>query len=825
MLSPTFIQKVQQYYSSPNKDLFLELNEYQQQADAWNSVQYLQDQNPYLKAFAISTIKYKCKFGLSTLAEEHQKQLLEQLIQIRCFDAVALILAHHIDWLEHCPNIPDILSECALIESFPPIQLSKYLAILAPHPLGLDTIGRLLHKSSISLDSLSPFVDQAISLSNFLFLTEISAIYFNSDQLLLKLSQFATQVNYSQLENEDLLDFIYMCVELGESNVSLLCKNPQKYSQFWQLLIQISGLPVLHTLLFWSYISEKQHTRNDFFLSIYGDLLNTIFPSICYPDTTDNQQLEDFRQHRRDLSELLSFCFRELQDSFFSIIHQFQGNPIYAEAQYYCIRSVGYDLLSTQPYPHLNVILQDQQFHDNPRVVYAKCLSTQSITPYFKNDSEWLSTALKWIEDCALIMGKDPKMMNAVLRSLSFLLSDAGNLSTQTNTPASTANSDISNKVSMDMMIQSFQLSWDIKHKEGLSNFCRCSQYLMHRTEFLTMINSIVNEMLNHITDEPYSVLFLGLFIQFIDHELSLQIVQKVLSLELPRNVFLAKFYKSAPRHAQSLHDLKTLVHQLMGLPVFKGQLHALEVIIVQGYCKLNTDELDEWNKLSLQLFEHLLTVQIDESELENLFDFFQMLFHSHYEIYYNCNAELLHHFISSCVPLIVKQTEIPENVGNVIDWLLCLVEIIDATVNDLQHIKYANTWSNIKFPDLLRNMILKGFIHVLPILMFSSNLEKFPTMHLRELSVIMMVVCKNCDMNELKVEFDKCYEESSPFNGYKVQMKIFAADMMSKAQTIIENARIQTEAVGVQRELRRGVTSILAIIRTQRQWYATIQQ
>ena len=828
-LTDSFIQKIQLYYSNPSPEIFFELNEYQQQDDAWNCVQYLNDQNPYLKSFATSTIKFKCKFSLSTLGVDDQLQLLNQLCHIQCLDGAALILKQKVEWLDQCPDLSSVLSECALIDDFPPIQLSKYLPMLAQHPLGLDTIGRLLHKSTIALDLLMPFVDTAISVNNFHFLTEIAAIYFNSPILLRCLSDFCCSVDYQALEELEQLDFIYLCAELGESNITLLINKVTEYPHYWELMIKLSGLPTMHLLLFWTYISERIHKESydrTAFVYIYKKLTDTIVKSITYPDvpTTDKSELEDFKQHRREASEVLSFCCHELQDDFFAILlSNPNSNYQIVEVKYFCVRSVGYELQSYSNYPNLHNLLHLQSdYASHPAVIYAKCLTTQTLSLYYKKDKNWTDTALRWIEDCALILNTHPQYINAVLRSLSFLMQDL--------------NGEL--KVQNEMMRNCFQLAWDLKHKEALSNFCRCAKYLMADKEFNLYITGVLQEMMAQV-QSPMCLLFLSLFIQHVEDPCCLLIVQQVLGTpNMPTNAYLAKFYKAAPKHATTINDMISLTTQLMGLPVFQGQLHALEVVVQGGYGKLDKDNqngapdndlVTQWNTLVSSLFQHLLTNPVDESELENLTDFLQMLYHCHYEIYFSCNQEILYNFISKAIPMYMESTEIPENIGNMILWLLCLVEILDPTVTDLQHQTYKNKWHNVQFPDGLRHSIYKGISEILPCLVFVSNMSKFPTIHLRDLGVILIIIIKNSiaqgDVESLLNGFNGYYSEKSPSQGYKTQMGIFGKEMIGKGVEDAQQGIQDGDENEKKRALRRGVTSILGVLRVQKQWYSTVTQ
>eukprot|EP00834_Sanchytrium_tribonematis_P000668 NODE_13_length_54415_cov_0.522424.p2 type:complete len:826 gc:universal NODE_13_length_54415_cov_0.522424:40507-42984(+) len=820
-----FLQKIQQYYTSPNKALFDELLEFQHQPQAWQCVNYLQDKNPYLKTFALSTIKYKCKFGLTTLSAEEQQALLKQLLQVHCFDGAALILSHHIEWLDLCPNVADVLSECALLDDFPPIQLSKYLPALSQHPMGVDTTGRLLQKCSIPLDRISGFLDEALKTKNFIFLTEVASVYFNSGELLEKLAQYAASIPLQELDSEELIDFIYMCCELGEANVNMMIRQPEKYSQFWNVLIQISGFPILHTSIFWSYISERLHQEKNVnfaaFVHIFTELIKVIFPMACYKADMDNQEKEDFRQHRKDITEILQYSFREIGDLYFETIQQFQGKWEYTEAKYFCIRSIGYDLDKTKEYPNLMTILHDTQFKDHPKVVYGKCLLTQTVTPYFCNNKEWYSTAIQWIGECAQILDQDKELLNAVLRSLSFLLDDAVRY-----------HMDVLNLINIDMVASTFQAAWNAKDKEPLSNFCRCCDVLLKRQDFNQFIHSsILPSMLENLGHEPYCVLFLGLYLEFVNDPYCLQIVQKVLQSNISASPFLARFYRSAPKHAQSFDDLKTLITQLMGLSYFKGQIHALETIIQQGYekCQGNTELTNEWNTLTLQVFEHLLTQPSDDAELENLSDCFQMLFYDHYQIYYNCNPQALNFFVTNLLKEYIAQTEIPENIQALIDWSVCILEIVDTTVLDLYHSTWKHKWSNVNFSNDLKTQIISGIFNSIPIFVFESCKFKYPTSRLRETAVMFIVVFKyayeNKIINELKASFAQFYDANSPTPAYRTQMQVFLDDMFTKSLVEVQAGLAETNLADKKRQYRRGVTHVLGALRMQKQWYDTLQK
>ena len=773
-MNSNFINKIQQYYSTPTKDLYTELTDYQQHSEAWQCVQYMQDTNPYLKSFATSTIKFKCKYSLTSLPDENQQQLLSQLLQLKCFDTAALIVVQHIDWLEHCTDLPELLSECALLDNFPPITLSKYLELLAQHPLGLDTIGRLLHKSSISLDKLLVFVQQAISTHNFVFLTEVSAIYFNSAPLLTQISEFALSLNYKDLDNEELLNYVYMCVELGESNIPLLIKQCNQYQAYLQLMIQLSTLPVLHTLMFWTYLTDKLHSSNISWTPIYLELFKHIFVLLQYP----NDNVDVFLEHRRDLSDILSLIFRVLQDDFFQFLSNAPTHWQSIEAQFFCVRCIGYDLQLTKQYLHLQHILSHPITTDsNPLILQCRCQCTQSLSLYY-HTLEWFQMAFEWIDTCPLTTSKS---IASVLRSTSFLFQDMHKYQISLQWPD-------------EFIIKLFNAAWQPINKEAMQHFCRCIDYILDRPQLQQMVQAWCDHLITNPT--PIHMLMLSLVLQHVHSPMCLQLIERALQLTIPPHPFVAKFYKNATPHLTSINQVINIVQHVMNTPVH-GQYHALEVLLMKGY-SINGDG---WESLVLQVMHHVLNGQVQEAEIENKCDLLIQL--SDTPVMQHVDMAILFRFISMQLPNYLTITQVPEQIDSIIHLMMRYMQCCNAIGREM----------TADLPPLhahLEKSIMDGLLQVIPYLISISKREYFFITN-KDIGIL-IVLCYHYNPEEFKKNYYMDIQKESRA-GYKAQQEHFMTEMLQQMGNLSNG-----------QEFKRQVMQVMSIIRKQKQWYEQVQ-
>lgn len=804
-MDPQLQSLIVRNFTQPSRATYDQLHDFQCSMEAWHMVHYLQDTNQYVAVFARNTMKYKCHYQLDQLNEQEQQQLLLQLIQSKEFIASAHIIEQHKDWLEHTASI-ELLKELSLMHVAVPI--SKYLNLLQQDPLeGIDVLGRLIAYNVPPIHQIQAFIELALQSNNDMFLAEVAGAYMNNVEILDVLVNYILNRDYKGLEEEDLLSFVNMTVELGEANIQVLVEQTEKYKPYLLVMVDLTMYKNMQTLPFWDYIEQRmfREGKQAQFVEVYTKITTSILQHAQYPSNLSLQEKDEFRQYRQDLFDLLRVSFLLLQDEFFKLVSACHNT----EVKVYALRCVGQHLVPNKDYPTLMHLLNEVGSDTTPKIIYSRCLLTMVLSHYFKDNADWISISIHWIEAAAQLSNEEEDYLNASVRALSFLLDDAFHF-----------NINILDRINLDIVTNQFQLAWNRKQKKTIDNFCLISKHLIQLSEFKQWFNTILQEMFNGLEQEPYCLYVLSSMIQSIDdQDICNEILHKVLPLEI-NSVFMSRFLQQAPKHANSVEDLHSLVQKCLRYQ-FKGQVYALEAIVVQGYKKCsNTPALAEWDSIVVELLNYLLQTPVDEEEVADLLNLMDEVYFSYTQVLSKVHLGHIKTFITVLLPQYL-QHQVPEALISTMSFLRSLTQIMDPKAVDLFPSSRFHKAPVFAFSRELQQSIADGMKSLLPVLVMASSTDTFDPQDMRNLAVVFLFVLKQT--SGLPATFKAYYDHYAPTPGFRTQIQGFLERMLTSAQEGFSEIQNETDPQVIIRSHRKTISMLLATLRTQRQWRSTL--